>query len=87
MPARNPAPDFLLEYVRGWPPGRLADGHVGQPDVGQVAERDVEGPAEAHHSAERRCGKATPLDLAQRLGGDAGRQGHLDEAAAGSRGP
>src|SRR3954447_17480560 len=67
--------------------GRLADRHVSQPDVGQVAEGDVEGVAEADHSAERRCGKAARLDLSQRLGGDAGCQGHLDEAAAGPRGP
>src|SRR5919108_3008216 len=55
--------------------GRGRDGVEGQAERGR----------ERGDGEERRCGDAPGLDLAQGLGRDPGRRGHLDEAAVAAR--
>jgi hypothetical protein len=58
------------------------DGQVVAPGSGQVVQGHAEGIAEADDRAERGGRQSTGLDLAQRLGRDAGRLGHLAEVTS-----
>lgn len=71
-------------HPEGASSGGLADQQAGAPRVGEGVEGDAEDVAEAHDGAEGGGRQAAYLNLAEGLGGHAGGDGDLDEAAAGA---
>ena len=72
--------DRVVADDRGrWQLRDRLDGQVVAPGSGQVVQGHAEGIAEADHRGERGGRQSTGLDLAQCLGRDAGRLGHLAE--------
>ena len=65
-----------------WPLPDGLDGPVVAPGRGQVVQGHAEGIAEADNRGEGGGRQSTGLDLAQRLGRDAGRLGHLAEVTS-----
>src|SRR5829696_9085901 len=78
--------DRAVAVDRGtWPLQDRLDGQVVAPCSGQVVQGHSEGIAEADDRAEGGGRQSTGLDLAQRLGRDAGRLCHVVEVTSCSR--